>query len=159
MPGTPDPVLGSQLATHVVASAVGLVLVGVVYATATLAVWYAARAVTDTFPPAVTENPTAVVGVLVFSSLVLTGFVYGTARLFGRRGLVVPLVGLFLVTELVWWAFLHVRGESDALGMFVFFGPMFVAVVLLVTGIEYVAQRMWPGRGQKKRPEITGESR
>ncbi|KAB1196039.1 MULTISPECIES: hypothetical protein [Haloferax] len=163
MPGTPDPVLGSQIATHAVASAVGFVLVavvyvnqkriardrllpallGVVYATATLTVWAIARALTDTFPPAVTENPTAVVGILVFSLLVLTGFVYGTARLYTRYGLVVPLVGLFLVTELVWWSFLHVRGESDALGMFVFFGPVFVILVFVVTGIEYVGRRLW----------------
>ncbi|WP_411966717.1 hypothetical protein [Haloferax sp. YSSS75] len=179
MPGTPDPVLGSQLLTHAVASAVGIVLVGVVYAAreriaserllpavlgavfaaATLAVWGVARVVTDAFPPGVTENPTAMGGVLVFSLLVLAGFVYATARLYARYGLVVPLVGLFGVTELVWWAFLHVRGESDALGMFVFFGPMFVAVVLLVTGIEYIVRRVWAGRGQKKRREITGESR
>ncbi|WP_416841174.1 hypothetical protein [Haloferax sp. DFSO52] len=180
MPGTPDPVLGSQILTHAFASAVGLVLVGVAYvyreriardrllpavvgvgyATATLAVWAAARVVTDAMrDTGFTENLLATAGILVFSFLLLAGFVYGTARLYARYGLVVPLIGLFGVTELVWWAFLHVRGESDALGMFVFFGPMFVAIVLLVTGIEYVARRVWAGRGQKKRREITGESR
>ncbi|WP_410767211.1 hypothetical protein [Haloferax sp. DFSO60] len=169
MPGTPDPVLGSEVLTHAVASAVGLVLVadvyasrkriardrllpalvGIVYAVTTLAVWAASRAVTDAFPSGVSENPTTVVGVLVFSLLVLTGFVFGTARLYARYGLLVPLVGLFGVTELVWWAFLHVRGESDALGMFVFFGPLFLILVFLVAGVEYAIRTLWKrfGRG------------
>lgn len=163
MPGTPDPVLGSGVLTHVVASAVGLVLVvvvyatrtriartrllpaliGVVYAAATLAVWVAARVVTDAFPSGFVEDPLAATGFLAFSFLVLTGFVVATARLYARRGLVAPLVGLFGVTELVWWAFLHVRGETDALGMFVMFGPALMLLVLLTGGVEYVGRRGW----------------
>jgi hypothetical protein len=163
MPGTPDPVFGSQILTHIVSSAVGLVLVTVVYTTrrriarsrlrparigvgyaaATLAVWFAVRVVTDAFPSGFVTNPTGAAGILAFSFLLLTMFVVATARLYARRGLVVPLVSLFGVTELVWWAFLHVRGETNALGMFVFFGPMLLAVVLLLAGIEYVGRRMW----------------
>ncbi|KAB1194027.1 hypothetical protein GJR96_11500 [Haloferax sp. MBLA0076] len=163
MPGTPDPVLGSGVLTHAVASAVGLVLVavvyaartriarnrlasatiGVVFATATLAVWVAARVVTDAFPSGFVEDPLAATGFLAFSFLVLAGFVVVTARLYACRGLVVPLVGLFGVTELVWWAFLHVRGETDALGMFIFFGPALMVLVLLAGGIEYVGRQVW----------------
>lgn len=163
MPGSPDPVLGSQLLTHGVASAVGLALVAAVYAArrriagdrlsaalvgagyaaATLAVWAAVRAVTDAVPSGVVEDLPAALAVLTFSFLLLTGFVLATARLYARLGLLVPLVGLFVVTELVWWAFLHVRGETDALGMFIVFGPVLVVAVLVASGVEYVGRRGW----------------
>ena len=166
MPGTPDPVLGSQILTHAVASAVGLLLVSVVYATreriargwvtplligvgyaaATLSVWTAVRVVADAFPSGFVEYPVEATGFVVAAFVVLVVQFASLATLYARRGLVVPLVGLFGVTELVWWAFLHVRGETDALGMFVFFGPMFLGVVLLFSGMEYVVRRVWNGR-------------
>ncbi|GGC42425.1 hypothetical protein [Haloferax sulfurifontis] len=163
MPGSPDPVLGDWLLTHVVAVAAALGTVGAVYATrtrgdresltpallgggyalATLAVWAAARLVTDAFPSGFVEDPLTSAGFLGFSFLLLAGFVAVSALLFARRGLVAPLVGLFGVTELVWWAFLHVRGETDALGMFLIFGPALLVLLLVAAGVEFAGRWGW----------------
>ncbi|AKU08880.1 MULTISPECIES: hypothetical protein [Haloferax] len=163
MPGSPDPVLGNWLLTHVVAVAAALTTVGVVYATrarsargslipallgggyavATLAVWTAARLATDAFPSGFVEDSLAAAGFVGFSFLLLAGFVVVAALLFARRGLVAPLVGLFGVTELVWWAFLHVRGETDALGMFLIVGPALLALLLVAAGVEYAGRWGW----------------
>ncbi|ELZ77381.1 hypothetical protein C455_13630 [Haloferax larsenii JCM 13917] len=163
MPGTPDPVLGSQVLTHIVASVTGLVVVAVVYATrrrlahdwrplallgfgyatVTLSVWTVARLATDALPSGIVDDPVAATGFLAFSFTVLAGFVVAAARLYASRGLLVPLVGLFGVTELVWWSFLHVRGETDALGMFALFGPVLVIVLFLAAGTEYAVRTLW----------------
>ncbi|AHZ23926.1 hypothetical protein E6P09_12290 [Haloferax mediterranei ATCC 33500] len=162
MPGSPDPVLGNWLLTHVVAVVAALATVGVVYATrtrsargyltslllgagyatATLAVWTAARLVTGAFPSGF-ENPVTAAGFLGLVFLLLAGFVVVAALLFARFGLVIPLIGLFGITELVWWAFLHVRGETDALGMFLIFGPLFLVLLVAVSVVEYAGRRLW----------------
>ncbi|MFK5604724.1 MULTISPECIES: hypothetical protein [Haloferax] len=163
MPGSPDPVLGNWLLTHIVAVAAALGTVAVVYATrarsarsfltpalvgggyalATLAVWTAARLVTDAFPSGLVEDPLTAAGFLGVSFLLLAGFVAVSALLFARRGLVAPLVGLFGVTELVWWAFLHVRGETDALGMFLIFGPVLLVLLVVAAGVEFAGRWGW----------------
>ncbi|MFC7128053.1 hypothetical protein [Haloferax chudinovii] len=160
MPGSPDPVLGDWLLTHAVAVAAAVATVGVVYATrarsargsltpallgggyalATLAVWTVARLVTDAFPSELVADPLTAAGLLGFSFLLLAGFVVVAALLFARRGLVAPLVGLFGVTELVWWAFLHVRGETDPLGMFLLVGPALLVLLLVAAGVEYAGR-------------------
>lgn len=155
--------LGSQLLTYTVASVTSLVLVAVVYATrrrlahdwrplallgfgyatVTLSVWAVARLATDALPSGIVDDPVAATGFLAFSFAILAGFVVAAARLYASRGLLVPLVGLFGFTELVWWAFLHVRGETDALGIFVPLGPAMAAVVFLATVFEYVVRMLW----------------
>lgn len=168
MPGTPDPVLGSEVLTHGIAVAVGLFLVasvvlirsrtsrvrrsatllGIGYAFVTLAVWFGSRVVTDAFPSGFIEDLPAAAGFLVFSAFTLAGFVVAVAWLYARHGLVAPLIGLFGITELVWWAFLHVRGETDALGMFIMFGPLLMLIVLLFAGLEYAGRRLWKRFGR-----------
>lgn len=155
--------LGSQLLTYTLASVTSLVLVAVVYATrrriarswvplallgfgyatVTLSVWAVARLATDALPSGIIEDPLSAAGFIAFSFAVLAGFVVVAAGLYARRGLLVPLVGLFGFTELVWWSFLHVRGETDALGMFALFGPVLVVALLLAAVFEYVARTLW----------------
>ncbi|MFC7201926.1 hypothetical protein ACFQJC_00210 [Haloferax namakaokahaiae] len=169
MPGTPDPVLGSQFVTHAIAVAVSLVSVatvvllrerfehvngrslalGALYGSTAIAVWYLARVVTDALADSFSGPLGATIGVVALGFVLLVALFLGVARLYATRGLIVPLLALFAITELVWWSFLHVRAETDALGMFVMLAPFFAAGVLVLAALEYIARRLWKrlGRG------------
>jgi hypothetical protein len=169
MPGAPDPVLGSQLLTHAIAVVVSLAAVvtavlfreqfehmnrrtlaaAAVYGTSALAVWLLARVVTDALVGSFSGPLVATIGVVGLGFILLAVLFLGFSRLYARHGLLVPLLGLFAITELVWWAFLHVRGETDALGMFVMFAPLFAASVLALSAVEYAARTLWNRLGRR----------
>ncbi|MFC6975223.1 hypothetical protein ACFQL1_12110 [Halomicroarcula sp. GCM10025709] len=161
MPGTPDPALGSDTLTRAVSIVASVVVlagpsvmadrwpplwfalgVGIVYAGGCLGCWLGARLVTGAFPSGLVDRPIAVLP-LVFGGVAVLGIqaavpVYGYAR----YGVVVPLLALAVVTNLVVYTFLQVRGETDPLGLYaLFFGPAVVVGLAVLVGLEVVVRR------------------
>jgi len=167
MPGTPDPVLGSELATLVVAVGVGA-LVGVVpfvvarrlsprryaavgglvYAVVLTALWAVPRAGVEGLGcslPAdlMTCGPLALVGVAVLAGQAAVGL-----YAYAEYGSVGPLAATALVTVLLLWVFLHIRGESDPMALYgLFFGPAAVGFTVLVGVGEALVRRALAGDG------------
>lgn len=157
MPGTPDSVLGHDgldLLIGVVAGGVvtavpfvqavsrdlySLTLAGVGYAVSLLCLWAGVRLVADAFPGSLLANPQYLAGFLVLGGLVFTVQFVVPYYLYARWDLVVPLAGLFVATVLVVFGFLHVRGETDPIGLYLFFvGPVLATVTSLLTLLEGV---------------------
>ena len=148
MPGTPDPVLGSDAFTWVVAGLVGAAVAatpylvrdrlpapgrlaiggGVAYAALCLAVWAGVRAVADAFLSAFLERPSLLVLWLALAGAVLALQAAVPLYLLARKGMVLLLVGLFVATTVTLALFLQVGGETDALVIYpLVFGPALVA--------------------------------
>jgi len=152
MQGTPDPVLGSELATLVVAVGAG-VLIGIIplvvdrrlsprryaavgglaYAVGMTALWAVPRIGVEGLGcslPAdlATCGPLALVGVAVFAGQAAVAL-----YAYAEYGSVAPLGVTVLVTILLAYAFLRIRGESDPLALYaLFFGPAAVGVTVIV---------------------------
>lgn len=160
MPGTPDPVLGSDALTFAVACATGALVAslpyvirdrlptssrfaiggGLGYAALCLGAWAGARFATSTFANATPRLWTLVVAV---GALVLGAHAAIPYYLYARWHVVAPLAGLFAVTTLVVDVFLHVRGESDPLGLYaLFFGPIVVVGLCVLGSLEIGARRL-----------------
>ncbi|USZ67988.1 hypothetical protein NGM10_14790 [Halorussus salilacus] len=162
MPGTPDPVVGSDAATFAVACGVGALAAslpyafrgrlaaprrvalggGVASAALGLGAWAGARFATNSFAPSLLGSPEHFLGLLAWSALVLGAQAGLALYLFARWGLAVPLAELLAGTTLVLYAFLRVRGESDPLALYaLFFGPLFVAGMLAASLAELGVRR------------------
>ncbi|WP_324756238.1 hypothetical protein [Haloarcula montana] len=156
MPGTPDPALGSDTLTRavsVVASVAVLALPylfvdrwpplrvalgsGAVYAVGCLCCWAGARLLTDAFASGFGDRPVASAGVGAVGTVVLAAQAAVPVYGYARYGVVVPLVALSVVTNVLVYTFLLVRGETDPLGLYaLFFGPALVAGLALLAGLE-----------------------
>ncbi|WP_132060394.1 hypothetical protein [Halorussus amylolyticus] len=159
MPGTPDPVLGSDALTLAVACASGALATavphvlrerlpapsrvalvgGLGYAAACLAAWAGARFATGAWATATPRIWALVIsaGVVVLSAQAAIPY-----YLYARWRLVGPLAGLFAVTTLVVDIFLHVRGETDPLGLYaLFFGPVVVVTIGVLGAVELGVRR------------------
>lgn len=166
MPGTPDPVLGSDALTVAVACLAGAVVAfaplvfrpsldrpaalavggGVAYALLTLGAWAGARLVADAFVSEMTAGPAVFLGWTLAGAVVLGAQAAIPYYCYARWRLVAPLVALFVVTVLVLYAFLGVRGESDPLGLYVLlFGPLLVIGTCLVCLAEFGVRRFLVG--------------
>jgi hypothetical protein len=161
MPGTPEPVIGGDLATAALAVAVGA-LVGVVplvvgrrpsprryaavggllYTLVLTALWALPRigvAGLGCSLPAdlATCGPFALVGVAV-----LAGQAAVSLYTYAEYGYVVPLGATVVVTVLLTWTFLRIRGESDPLTLYaLFFGPATVGVTGVLGVGEGIVRR------------------
>ena len=163
MPGSPDPVLGSDPLTIAVAAFVagafavlpavfrnrfgeprGLALAGgLAYAVVCLSAWAGARFVTDAFAAGMTADPATFGAWLLVGALVLGAQAAVPYYCFARWRLVAPLAGLFVVTVLVLPPFLSVRGESDPLALYaLIFGPILVGLTGLVALAEYAVRKV-----------------
>lgn len=141
MPGTPDPVLGSDALTFAAAVALGALAAsapfllrrrfgspgrfaataGFAYGTLYVSLWAGARLVADAFDaPGVAPFALASLALLAAQA----GVPYYLAARFRLYG---PLLGLFATSVLVGYAFLRVRGESDPVGLYVLFAPVVLA--------------------------------
>jgi hypothetical protein len=160
MPGTPDPVLGSDALTFAVALlgaavVVGFLVllerrgrlhephwsalaVGAAYGIGSTLLWAGVLAV---FAPRLLPDSGAW---LVALAPVVVGLqaavpVYGYAR----WRLVAPMAALVPLTMLVFWLVLRVGGESDGYLLYVFLGSAYALPGLLVlTGIELGAREL-----------------
>lgn len=160
MPGTPDPVLGSDGLTLLVAMSVGVVLGvlpwlwgrrgplppvrrlaiagGAATASLGLASWAGARIASpgDIILASMGAGDAAAVVGLTALVLGLLGALPWYC--YGRWGLRSPLLGLVASTTLVIDAFLRVGGETDPIGLFSFlYGPIMIVAIALLAGIEY----------------------
>ncbi len=163
MPGSPDPVLGSDALTLAVACVVGALVAtapygfreslprpvafgiggGAVYAVLCLAAWAGARLVTDAFVAGMAADPATLLGWTLAGAVVLGAQAAIPYYLYARWRLVVPLAALFVVTVLILPPFLGVRGESDPIGLYVLvFGPMFAILTALVGLAEFGVRRV-----------------
>ncbi|QLG29763.1 hypothetical protein HUG10_19355 (plasmid) [Halorarum halophilum] len=167
MPGTPDPVLGSEAVTFAVACAGAAfvtalppalrtrlptarrlaLVVGAVSTLLGLGAWAGARLVADAFEPSLFEDPLAFVGLLAVAALALAAQGALPAYLSARWRLYTPLAGLFALTTVPLFAFLRVRGESDPLALWaLFFAPLGIVAVLLLALGEVGVRRFLGGR-------------
>ncbi|WP_128475771.1 hypothetical protein [Halorussus pelagicus] len=162
MPGTPDPVLGSDALTFAVACAVGALVAaapygfrellprsrvvavggGLAYAVVCLGAWVGARLATDAFVAGMTADPLTALGWVLAGAIILGAQAAIPYYGYARWRLVVPLAALFAVTALILPPFLSVRGESDPLSLYVIlFGPLSVAATALVGVTELAVRR------------------
>ncbi|WP_256296167.1 hypothetical protein [Haloarchaeobius salinus] len=154
MPGSPQPVLGSDLATlaaavGVAAVAVAVVavlgsresrppvvaaVVGVAYSLLALGVYFAARTGAQTFldmsPPetAVAFAALGVVVVLLQAAVPAYGFI--------EQGSPAWLLGMFASTTFLFALLLRVGGESDVLVLYPFFGSMALVATVVPVAVE-----------------------
>ncbi|WP_058365375.1 hypothetical protein [Haloparvum sedimenti] len=162
MPGTPDPVLGSDAVTLVVAVLLAVAttaamawrasrtsrplrtatLLGVGHGAILVGGWALVRIVAYRFWTAPSAAPWEFLLVVGGGLLVLT---LQAAVPFGwltARGVVSPTVGLAAATALVWFLVLRVGGESDPLGLYALaFGPLVVAALLGLGAAEWAVRR------------------
>ncbi len=164
MPGTPDPVLGSDPLTLVVAGALSILVVGSFaslvsrsemsaillagigaagYGLFATGVWASVRRGFGH----ITLDPMA--EPLAFASLILlAGGLLGVQAaipffLYARSGFLAPMVGFVAISTLLLFVFLRVGGETDPLALFGFgFAPFFLggllALAALEAGVRYV---------------------
>lgn len=160
MPGTPEPILGSDGLTLLVAMTGGVLLaalpwlwrrrgdlpavrrVAIAGAIATsvlgLSIWAAARITTGGGIPVGSGSAGATVAVIGFGALVLGLLGALPWYFFARWGLRSPLLGLAAASTIVLDAFLRVGGETDPIGLFtLLYGPILIVAIVLLGGIEY----------------------
>lgn len=157
MPGTPDPVLGSSLPTHAVGVLAGVAVAllavryrdaapprtvalvgGALYAAAALLLWFLVRVAVGEFARLSLPSPPAFAAVVLATGAALFAHTALSVYLHARWRYLTPLVVLFGATEFVAWLFLHVRGETDPVGLYwLVFGPAVLAALLALAGAEY----------------------
>ncbi|MFC7166963.1 hypothetical protein [Halospeciosus flavus] len=163
MPGTPDPVLGSDALTFAVAAALGIVATtvpialeredrlpepwrlalggGVVSALGHLTLWSLARDLANPLALFAPSRP-LLVGFVVLAVLVLGAQTAIPWYCYARWRLRIPLVVLFGATTLVVDSFLHVHGETDPLGLYtLFFGPVLVVSLGILATAELLGRK------------------
>lgn len=156
MPGSPDPVLGSEPLTVAAAALLAAVVVGVAvlsrdrlpnpplvavagglaYGIGCVTLWAGVRAATGAFASSIVENPGVLAVLVVVGTLAIALQAAIPVYLYVSRGIVAPMVALFLATTLVAYLFLRVRGESDPLGLYVLFSPAVISAVSVLGGLE-----------------------
>lgn len=156
MPGTPDPVLGSDGLTMVVSALVAVVAVasilvatrrssdsfrtaltaGLGYAALTVFTWLGARVVASApivdplTDPAMAGFYALVGGVMLCLQAAVPAYLYARWRLMA------PLVGLVVATTVVLFAFLRVAGETDPLSLYLVLGPVVSAALAVIGAVE-----------------------
>ena len=158
MPGQPWPVLGSTLATVVVAVAAGFgvtvtvrwlsvvqaerpprataTVVGVAYAVVTIGLWAGVRAIA--YPVSFPGYGGAIVFWLALAFLGATVLAGGTTYVYARFRYVAALPALFAATAFTWYAFLQTTGNSTALAVWgLVYVPVFVVVAVVLLATEW----------------------
>jgi hypothetical protein len=163
MPGSPDPVLGSDVANVGVSILVAGLFValpyllrdrladrrafalggGLAYALTCFAAWAGSRVATGAFVAGMTADAGTFLGWSAAALVVLGAQAAIPYYCVARWRLVAPLAALFVVTVLILPPFLSVRGESDPLGLYVLlFGPLLVGLTCLGGLAEYGVRRV-----------------
>ncbi|WP_135825908.1 hypothetical protein [Halorussus ruber] len=170
MPGSPDPILGSDAANVGVSTLVAVLFValpyllrdrlddsrrfalggGLAYALTCLAAWAGSRVATDAFAAGMAADAGTFLGWSAAALVVLGAQAAIPYYCVARWRLVAPLAALFAVTVLILPPFLSVRGESDPLGLYVLvFGPLLVGLTCLGAVAEYVVRSVALGVGEE----------
>ncbi|MDS0298700.1 hypothetical protein NDI76_08090 [Halogeometricum sp. S1BR25-6] len=156
MPGTPNPVLGSDALTAAVsllAAAVAVVLAvrsrdaasprvlalggGVGYAVLAVGLWFVVRLVAGQFSQ-YSASAAEWVGIVLLSAAVVALHAGLALYLHARWRYLTPLAALFAVTALLAWLFLRVGGETDPLVIYaILFGPAVPLFFLALAAAEY----------------------
>lgn len=162
MPGQSSPVLGSTLATILVAGAAGFLAtaavwhpalrqrassrrafaaaVGVAYAGLTLGLWTAVRVAAHPAPFSVDVGSTAVWLALAALGAVAVGG--GTAYVYDRYRYVTALFAVLAATAFTWYVFLDTAGSATALAIWgLVYVPVFVVAAAASLVIEWGVRR------------------
>jgi hypothetical protein len=162
MPGTPDPVLGSDALSLAVACFVGALVAavpygfreslprpgvlavggGLAYAVVCLAAWALARIATIGVPFQASEQSGLIAVLLALNVLVIGSQVAIPYYLYASYRFVSPLAGAFVATVFVLTVFLGVGGETDPIVLYpVLFGPILVVGIALLAFAEFCIRR------------------
>ena len=153
----PDSVLGSRRATLLAASFLTAVVVspavfltgrvspgvlalavGGTHGASLLVVWFGTGYVTGRLQTYLSRRPRFLIGMASSAWLVLGALAAVPTYLLARWSLLAPFVVLVPVTWLLTISFLLVDGETDAIGLYTFYGPLVVAALVLLGGVEFV---------------------
>ena len=166
MPGQPYPVLGSTLATVIVAVTAGFgvtmtvhwlsvapakrpprptaAVVGVAYAVLSIGLWAGVRAIAH--PVSFSGYGGAIVFWLALAFLGATVLAGGTTYVYARFRYVAALLALFAATAFTWYSFLLVGGETDILWVWAFLAvPVLVAATGVALAGEWLLRRIFTG--------------
>lgn len=163
MPASPDPVLGSSFLSLAVSLGLSLVVAfvpalvdritgrgmttpiavatGIGYALVCLAIWSGARVVASA--PVLSAGLPSLVFLFGIGGVLLWAQATAPAWLYGRWGLLGPLVAFAVVSTGVLYAFLGVRGETDPLALYVLVSPFLVAGIVLLGMLEWTIRRLF----------------
>ncbi|GAB6878211.1 hypothetical protein JCM17823_04850 [Halorubrum gandharaense] len=164
MPGTPDPVLGSDPVTLAVAAILSVLVVSLFaylvsrselsavllagvgsagYGLFTIGVWASVRWGFEhiTLDPMADPWPFIMVIVIAGGLLALQAAI--PFYLFARFSLVAPMFGFTGISTLLLFVFLRVGGETDPLALFGFgFAPVFIGSLLGLAALETGVRRV-----------------
>ncbi|SDR16160.1 hypothetical protein [Natronobacterium texcoconense] len=160
MPGIPEPVLGSEPLTWIVAatlsvlvvslfayaasrwefSAVVLIVAGAAgYGLFAAGLWASVRLAFHHLALDPVAEPVTFAWLLVVAGGLLAVQAAIPFFLFARFGYVVPMIGFTAISTLLLFVFLRVGGETDPLALFGFgFAPFFVGSLLVLAVLEAV---------------------
>jgi len=165
MPGTPDPVLGSDPLTLAIAAILSVLVVSLFvylvsrseisagllagigaagYGLFMIGVWASVRWGFEH----ITLDPMADPWTFLWLVSIASGLLAVQAAipfyLYARFTLVVPMIGFTGVSTLLLFVFLRVGGETDPLALFGFgFAPVFIGGILSLAAIETGVRRIW----------------
>lgn len=164
MPGTPDPVLGSEALTWGIAFLLSALIVGGfvyvasrwtnstvvltalgagVYGLFAVGLWAGVRLVFHQFALSPVTEPLQFAWLIVVAGGVIAVYAVIPFYLFARFTFVAPMIGFTAISTFLLFLFLRVGGESDPLGLFgVGFAPVFFGVLIVLgfleAGVRYV---------------------
>ncbi|MFP8955014.1 hypothetical protein ACLI4Z_18960 [Natrialbaceae archaeon A-arb3/5] len=164
MPGTPDPVVGSDPVTGIIAASLSVFVIAIFvyiaserdvpavvltpiaamsYGLFAAGLWAGVRVLFHHFALDPLGEPTQFAWLLLVAGGLLAMQAAIPFFLFARFGFVVPVAGFAVISTFLLFTFLRVGGESDPLALFgVGFAPVFIggvlALALLEAGVRYV---------------------
>ncbi|AFZ73577.1 hypothetical protein [Natronobacterium gregoryi] len=164
MPGIPEPVVGSDPLTWLIAgslsvlvvvlfaytasrwdgSAVAVAVVGAAgYGLATVGLWAGVRLAFYHFVLDPVAEPMQFAWLLVFAGGTIAIYAAIPFFLFARFGYVVPMIGFTAISTLLFFLFLRVGGETDPLALFgLGFAPFFIGTLLVLAVLEAVVRSL-----------------
>ena len=156
MPGTPDPVLGSDPLTLIVAGALSALIVGsfayvasrsefstVVltgggaagYGLFAIGLWASVRVMFYHLDPMI--DPFQFILLILLAGGLLAVQAAIPFFLYARSGFLAPMVGFATISIFLLFVFLRVGGETDPLALFGFgFAPLFIGSLLALAALE-----------------------
>ncbi len=101
-------------------------------------VWIGTGYVTGQLQTSLSRRPRFLMGIASSAWLVLGALAAVPTYLLARWSLLAPLILLVPLTWGLTSSFLLVDGETDAIGLYTFYGPLVVAALVLLGGVEFV---------------------
>lgn len=158
MPGIPEPILGSDPLTGIIAALLSVLIIGIfVYTSVKLeisavmlsgvgavsygvfaaGVWAGVRLLFHHFALNPTIEPLQFAWLIIIAGGLLAAQAAIPFFLFARFNFILPLVGFAAISTLLLFVFLRVGGETDPLALFGFgFAPFFIGSLLALAALE-----------------------